>query len=132
MVQLAWRWLLFQKGSVLSQWYRARTADARKDIRKTMIVALVGAGGTGRVAADRCDHGAALWKLDATGEHVGGARQPGRRRDDALDSGEHPALRLVEVVGEAHALSEAAAEHEQTYSLIMAAKPVLPDFFGAE
>src|SRR5690349_21097535 len=29
MVQLAWRFLLFQKDSALAQWYRARTADAR-------------------------------------------------------------------------------------------------------
>jgi transposase len=40
MIQLAWRWLMFQKGSVLAQWYRARTSSARRDIRKTMIVAL--------------------------------------------------------------------------------------------
>ena len=40
MIQLAWRWLMFQKGSALTQWYRARTASARRDIRKTMIVAL--------------------------------------------------------------------------------------------
>jgi len=40
MLQLAWRWLMFQKGSALAQWYFARTADRRKDIRKTMIVAL--------------------------------------------------------------------------------------------
>ena len=40
MVQLAWRWLMFQKDSALAQWFRARTASARGDIRKTMIVAL--------------------------------------------------------------------------------------------
>src|SRR5215210_878091 len=40
MVQLAWRFLLFQKDSALAQWYRARTADARGALRKTMIVAL--------------------------------------------------------------------------------------------
>jgi transposase len=39
-LQLAWRWLKFQKGSALAQWYRARTADGRGDTRKTMIVAL--------------------------------------------------------------------------------------------
>ncbi len=37
MIQLAWRWLMFQKDSALTQWYRARTASARRDIRKTMI-----------------------------------------------------------------------------------------------
>jgi len=40
MVQLAWRFLIFQKGSALAQWFRARTVDARSDTRKTMIVAL--------------------------------------------------------------------------------------------
>ncbi len=40
MIQLAWRWLMFQKDSALTQWYRARTASARRDIRKTMIGAL--------------------------------------------------------------------------------------------
>ncbi len=40
MIQLAWRFLLFQKDSALSQWYRARTTDARGATRKTMIVAL--------------------------------------------------------------------------------------------
>jgi transposase len=40
MIQLAWRWLMFQKNSALSQWYRARTADGRPGLRKAMIVAL--------------------------------------------------------------------------------------------
>src|SRR5437899_2699692 len=40
MIQLAWRFLLFQKNSALAQWFRKRTADGRKDTRKTMIVAL--------------------------------------------------------------------------------------------
>jgi transposase len=40
MVQLAWRFLTFQKQSALAQWYRARTADARGGTRKTLIVAL--------------------------------------------------------------------------------------------
>jgi transposase len=40
MIQLAWRFLLHQKDSVLAQWYRARTADTRGGTRKTMIVAL--------------------------------------------------------------------------------------------
>ena len=56
MVQLAWRFLLFQKDSALARWYRARTADARGGTRKTMIVAqarklLI-----------------ALWRFVATGE----------------------------------------------------------------
>jgi transposase len=40
MIQLAWRFLKFQKGSALAQWYRERTVDARRGIRNTMIVAL--------------------------------------------------------------------------------------------
>ena len=40
MIQLAWRFLLFQKDSVLARWYRARTEDDRGGTRKSMIVAL--------------------------------------------------------------------------------------------
>jgi transposase len=40
MIQLAWRFLMFQKDSALALWYRARTADSRSGTRKTMIVAL--------------------------------------------------------------------------------------------
>jgi transposase len=40
MIQLAWRFLMFQKESALTLWYRARTADSRSGTRKTMIVAL--------------------------------------------------------------------------------------------
>jgi transposase len=40
MIQLAWRFLLFQQDSALAQWYRARTADAGGGMRKTLIVAL--------------------------------------------------------------------------------------------
>jgi transposase len=45
MLQLAWRWLMFQKESALTQWFMertkgARSAKERKDLRKTMIVAL--------------------------------------------------------------------------------------------
>jgi transposase len=39
MIQLAWRFLMFQKNSELAQWYRTRTQDA-PSTRKTMIVAL--------------------------------------------------------------------------------------------
>ena len=39
MIQLAWRSLMFQKGSALAQWFRARTENAR-GTRKLMIVAL--------------------------------------------------------------------------------------------
>jgi transposase len=62
MIQLAWRWLMFQKGSALAQWYRARTAGARSDIRKTMIVALA------RKLL------IALWRYVTTGEVPAGAK----------------------------------------------------------
>ncbi len=39
MIQLAWRFLIFQKNSALAQWFRTRTEKAR-GTRKTMIVAL--------------------------------------------------------------------------------------------
>ncbi len=55
MIQLAWRFLLFQKDSALAQWYRARTESAGKK-RKTMIVALA------RKLL------IALWRLVTTGE----------------------------------------------------------------
>ena len=37
-IQLAWRFLMFQKNSALAQWYRARTEGAKG--KTTMIVAL--------------------------------------------------------------------------------------------
>jgi transposase len=40
MIQLAWRWLMFQNKSVLTKWYRARTAGGKPGLRKAMIVAL--------------------------------------------------------------------------------------------
>jgi transposase len=40
LIQLAWRFLMFQKGSSLAQWYRFRTEAAVPARRKTMIVAL--------------------------------------------------------------------------------------------
>jgi transposase len=62
MVQLAWRFLLFQKDSALAQWYRARTADGRGGTRKTMIVALA------RKLI------IALWRLVTTGEVPAGVK----------------------------------------------------------
>jgi len=41
MLQLTWRWLMHQKDSALTQWYRQSTADGRDITRKTIIVALV-------------------------------------------------------------------------------------------
>ncbi len=40
LIQLAWRFLMFQKGSALAQWYRARTEGAQAKRKTTMIVAL--------------------------------------------------------------------------------------------
>ncbi|RWP38646.1 IS110 family transposase [Mesorhizobium sp.] len=56
MIQLAWRFLRFQKDSGLARWFHARTADGRKTTRKTMIVALA------RKLL------IALWRLVTTGE----------------------------------------------------------------
>jgi transposase len=56
MIQLAWRFLVFQKNSALAQWYRARTEGARATVRKTMIVALA------RKLL------IALWRMVTTGE----------------------------------------------------------------
>jgi len=55
MIQLAWRFLLFQKDSALTHWYRTQTESAGKK-RKTMIVALA------RKLL------IALWRLVTTGE----------------------------------------------------------------
>jgi transposase len=59
MIQLAWRFLIFQKESALAQWYREQTAatkGAGKDKRKKMIVALA------RKLL------IALWRMATTGE----------------------------------------------------------------
>jgi transposase len=56
MIQLAWRFLMFQKNSALARWYRMQTIDHRGTTRKTMIVALA------RKLL------VALWRLVATGE----------------------------------------------------------------
>ena len=60
MIQLAWRFLRFQKQSALAQWYRDRTADSRLGTRKTMIVALA------RKLL------IALWRFVTTGETLEG------------------------------------------------------------
>ena len=61
MIQLAWRFLMFQKDSALAEWYRQRTENAR-GTRKTMIVALA------RKLL------IALWRLVTTGVVPEGAR----------------------------------------------------------
>jgi transposase len=60
MIQLAWRFLMFQKESALALWYRARTTDSRIGTRKTMIVALA------RKLV------IALWRFVTTGETLEG------------------------------------------------------------
>jgi transposase len=40
MIQLAWRFLMFQPDAALVRWYRERTAGGKGAIKKTMIVAL--------------------------------------------------------------------------------------------
>jgi transposase len=56
LIQLAWRFLMFQKASALAQWYRARTAGATPVQRKSLIVALA------RKLL------IALWRLATTGQ----------------------------------------------------------------
>jgi transposase len=56
LIQLAWRFLRFQKDSVLAQWYRARTEGAKGARKTTMIVALA------RKLL------IALWRMVTTGE----------------------------------------------------------------
>jgi transposase len=56
MLQLAWRFLRFQKQSALVEWFQERTADGRMATRKTMILALA------RKLL------IALWRLATTGE----------------------------------------------------------------
>ena len=56
MIQLAWRFLRFQKDSALAQWFQTLAADGRGSTRKTMIVALA------RKLL------IALWRLVTTGE----------------------------------------------------------------
>ena len=40
LIQLAWRFLRFQRDSALAQWYRARTGGPKGARKTTMIVAL--------------------------------------------------------------------------------------------
>jgi transposase len=56
MIQLAWRFLMFQKESALARWYRTRTVGATPAQRKSLIVALA------RKLL------IALWRLATTGE----------------------------------------------------------------
>jgi transposase len=56
LIQLAWRFLMFQKDSALARWFRARTAGPKGARRTTMIVALA------RKLL------IALWRMVTTGE----------------------------------------------------------------
>jgi transposase len=62
MVQLAWRFLVFQRDSALVRWYRERTSDGRGRTRMAMIVAL-----PRKLLI-------ALWRLVRTGEVPDGVR----------------------------------------------------------
>ncbi len=62
LIQLAWRFLLFQKDSALAQWYRARTGGANGARKTTMIVALA------RKLL------IAMWRMVTTGEIPEGVR----------------------------------------------------------
>jgi transposase len=66
LIQLAWRFLLFQKDSALAQWFRNRTDGTRGARKTTMIVALA------RKLL------IALWRMVTTGEVPQGVllRQP--------------------------------------------------------
>ncbi len=55
MIQLAWRWLTWQKESALTLWFQARTEGA-PGLRKKMVVALA------RKLL------IALWRMTTTGE----------------------------------------------------------------
>ena len=62
LLQLAWRWLMFQPESRLSKWFLDRTAGAKGRIRKVMIVAM-----TRKLLVQ-------LWRFVETGEVPDGAR----------------------------------------------------------
>src|ERR1700722_1503163 len=72
MIELAWRFLMFQKDSTLAQWFRARTENAR-GTRKTMIVA---------VARKLL---IALWRLGREGVGPGGAVLPPVSRTEVTE-----------------------------------------------
>lgn len=62
LIQLAWRFLRFQKDSALAQWYRVRTEGAKGARKTTMIVALA------RKLL------IAMWRMVTTGEIPDGIR----------------------------------------------------------
>jgi transposase len=62
MLQLAWRFLMFQPDCALVKWYQERTAKAARGVRKQMIVALA------RKLL------VALWRMVTTGEMPEGLR----------------------------------------------------------
>jgi transposase len=65
MIQLAWRFLMFQKDSALVQWFLSQTTNARCRTHKTMIVALA------------CKLLIALWRIVTSGEiPIGVALRP--------------------------------------------------------
>jgi transposase len=65
MIQLAWRFLMFQKDSALALWYRARTTDSRSGTRKAMIPAFARTALARKLII-------ALWRFVTTGEPLEG------------------------------------------------------------
>jgi Transposase IS116/IS110/IS902 family len=65
MIQLAWRFLVFQKQGALAQWYQARTTDSRVGTRKTMILAFARTAVARKLLI-------ALWRFITTGEPLEG------------------------------------------------------------
>jgi transposase len=83
MIQFAWRFVRFQKGSALAQWFAARTADGRASTRKTMIVALA------RKLL------IALWRLATRGEVPPGIRRHEQRYGTTEQATLQPILGLL-------------------------------------
>jgi transposase len=78
MIQLAWRFLVFQKQSALAQWYRARTADARPPRHAQDAHRGAGAEASAGLVAVRHGRGAAGRHRPASGDGgrwVGGREQ---------------------------------------------------------
>jgi hypothetical protein len=73
LIQLAWRFLRFQKDSALAQWYRGRTEDTAGKRKRTMIVALA------RKLL------IALWRLVTIGEIPVGVAATGCRLSDLIE-----------------------------------------------
>lgn len=74
MIQLAWRFLLFQKNNDLARWFQARTTDGRKTTRNTMIVALAQAADCAVAFRHRARGAAGHHRACGMMEHAGRGR----------------------------------------------------------